>query len=148
MIHSKSLRQPDWLYRQYHKSGLSTLQIAEICGCGKDTVCRWMESFGIKRRTFEEARSFRFLDRKYRNRKWIYRKYWVQDYGIKRLADLCNVSKSTIRYWLRRHDIRIRNPIEAYDLQYETPNKPPYGSFFNRILLLIKDVSKSFKKYF
>lgn len=147
MIANKFLRQPDWLYRQYHKRGLSTLQIAEICGCGKDTVCRIMEGFGIKRRSFEEARTFRFRNRKYRDRNWLFRKYWLQDYGLKRLSDLCNVSKGTIRYWLRRHNIRIRNPIEAYCLQWGTPNKS-YGSFFNRISLLAKDIATSFKLYF
>ena len=147
MIANKFLRQPDWLYRQYHKRGLSTLQIAEICGCGKDTVCRWMESFGIKRRTFEEARSFRFRNRKYRNRNWLFRKYWVQDYGLKRLADLCDVDRSAIRYWLKKHNIKIRNPLEAYHLQWKTPNKS-YGSFLNRVLLLAKDVVQSFKRHF
>lgn len=148
MIQSKYLKQPDWLYFQYYKKNLSTLQIGKICGCGKDTVCRWMEKLGIKRRTFAEARSFRFLDRKYRNRDWLYRKYWLQDYGMKRLADLCGVSRSTIRTWLKRHSIEIRNPLEGYLLQYRTPEKPPYGSFPNRLILIARDLVKSFRKYF
>ena len=149
MIQNKYLRQSDWLYCQYHKHGLSTLQIAEICGCGRDTVCRWMESFGIKRRTFEEARSFRFLDRKYRNRNWLYRKYWVWGYGLKRLADLCNVSKSTIRHWLKKHDLGTRNPMQAYSLQWGTPTiNKSYGSFYNRFLLIWRDLVRSFCRYF
>lgn len=149
MIQNKYLRQPEWLYRQYYKQGLSTLEIAAVCGCGRDTVCRRMESFGIKRRTFEEARSFRFLDRKYRNRNWLYRKYWVWGYGLKRLAGLCNVSKSTIRHWLRKHNLGTRTPMQAYSLQWGTSTLNEfYGSFYNRILLMIKDIAESFRRYF
>lgn len=149
MIQNKYLRQPNWLYRQYYEHGLSTIQIAELCSCGRDTVCRQMEGFGIPRRTFEEARSFRFLGRKYRKKTWLYRKYWIQSYGLKRLADLCNVSKTTILSWLRKHNIRTRNPLEAYHLQWKTPNKS-HGSLtiFNKILLIIRDMVESFKWHF
>jgi len=98
-----------------------------------------MEDFGIKRRTVKEARSFRFEDRKYRNRSWLFRKYWLQNYGINSLSNLCNVSESTIRYWLRKNKIRIRNPVEGYRLQWGTPDKS-HGSLLNKILLVAEEI--------
>lgn len=45
----------NWLYRKYWVERLSFLKIANICGVSASTICRWMETFEIKRRNISEA---------------------------------------------------------------------------------------------
>jgi len=106
-----------------------------------------MENFGIRRRTEDEAILIRYGNKNYRNKTWLHKKYWKQGYGMKTLAALCNVNRTTIRYWLRKHNIRTRNPIEAYNLQWHMPTKS-YDSFFNRFSLLAKGIVRHFKNIF
>ena len=45
----------DWLEQKYWIEELSTCQIAELCGAGKNTIRYWMEKHNINFRTLSEA---------------------------------------------------------------------------------------------
>ena len=49
------IRDRDWLQRKYWNEGLSARQMAEVAGCARSTILRWMKRFGIRRRTQYEA---------------------------------------------------------------------------------------------
>lgn len=58
----------DWLCQKYSIEKLSAYKIAEICSCGNRTIYRWLEIFGIKTRTLNEAMKGRIPWNK--NKKW------------------------------------------------------------------------------
>lgn len=49
-------RDADLLEELYHERGHSTTEIAERLGCDKSTVWKWMDRYGIERRTREGDR--------------------------------------------------------------------------------------------
>jgi len=51
----KSYKNKNWLEKKYILNGLSTNQIAELCGCDQHTILTWMKNFGIKSRNISEA---------------------------------------------------------------------------------------------
>ncbi len=43
-------KSEDWLREQYCVNQLSTIEIAQIAGCGETSITNWMKRFGISRR--------------------------------------------------------------------------------------------------
>jgi len=52
-------RNEAWLREQYHDEKQSTSEIAEKCGCHKQTIKLWLEKHGISKRTLSEAAEIR-----------------------------------------------------------------------------------------
>jgi len=52
----------------------------------------------------------------YKNRNWLNQKYLEDGLSPCRIAKLCNCSKSTIRYWLKKFNIQIRSYSNAHHL--------------------------------
>jgi transposase len=47
----RRLNDPEWLREQYHEKGLSTLDIADECGCSSETVRNRLHRHGIDTRS-------------------------------------------------------------------------------------------------
>lgn len=52
-------------------------------------------------------------DRYYKSKEWLTNRYIQDKWSIKRIADFCNVSKSTIHYHLKNFKIPLRDKLEA-----------------------------------
>lgn len=49
----------EWLREKYVEEGLSTHEIADICGCGPKAICDWLDRHGIETRSMSEAGKLR-----------------------------------------------------------------------------------------
>ena len=49
-------------------------------------------------------------EHRYRSRQWLLRKYKREEYSMKEIGDMCDVSKNTIREWMIKFDIERRDP--------------------------------------
>ena len=49
----------------------------------------------------------------YKDKDWLYQKYWKEKLSQQNIANLCNVTKRTVRIWMRKFDIKIRNISEG-----------------------------------
>ena len=50
-------------------------------------------------------------DKPYRNKEWLEEQYKSHSTGY--IARMCGVSKSTIRYWLKKHKIPRKNWLQS-----------------------------------
>ncbi len=60
----------------------------------------------------------------YKSKEWLYDQYWNKENSISDLAKICNRGKSTIRYWLKKFQIKKRENSEA---QKKAHIKKNYG---------------------
>lgn len=143
----KMYRNKDWLYQKYRESNLSIAEIAKLCHCHGKTVREWMIRLGIERRSVKEALDLTFgkgRNFSYRKKKWLYKMYWKRGNSVKRIAAMCGVDKSIIKYWLDKHGIERRNHREAQELWL----KKRHGSLWIRIIPALRGPVSRFKKYF
>ncbi len=49
----------------------------------------------------------------YRNKDWLYLKYWEDNLSTVKMAEICGVEKRTIRDWMKRHNIARRTHRDA-----------------------------------
>jgi len=150
-------RNKSWLYRKYWEEKLSLSQIAELCGCGKETIRYWMRKFDIKHRTMSEAikisanrpevRKRRTMqnrhnikDKLYGDQGWLYQKYWGEKLSTVQIGKLCKVNNVTIGCWIKKHEIKIRTNSEAQNLK-DRPYKHKiwlYQKYWNEELSTIQ----------
>lgn len=48
-------------------------------------------------------------DKRYHNKKWLKKKYIDQDKSSYEIAEICDVSQTTISAWLGKHNIKTKN---------------------------------------
>lgn len=110
----------EWLEKKYIGEKLSTHQIAKLCGVNDTTIGNWLRRFGISIRSHVEAaelyRRNSREDRKYYDRQWLYQKYIEEKLSITKIAEICGVGCTTIKYWLKKYSIPIRSESEAVHL--------------------------------
>lgn len=61
----------------------------------------------------------------YRNKDWLYQKYWEEGLSVGKIARLCDCEKSTIWRWMKHFNIERRDVKEALLLRFEPK---PYWS--------------------
>jgi hypothetical protein len=55
--------------------------------------------------------------KKYKDKNWLFNKYWNKELNIPQIAEICEVSNLTIRYWMIKFNISIRSVGEANSLK-------------------------------
>lgn len=122
-------RHEKWLRTKYVKERVPTTKMAELAGCDPSTITKWMDRYGIERRNMSKAKT---KDKPYTSRYWLHLNYVKRGQSTSDLADACGCTRSTIRFWLRRHGINTRaaGGISEYDIdmrwlreQYEDHEK-------------------------
>jgi transposase len=103
----------DWLRQKYWGERLSSYAIAELCDVSGNTIHESLKRHGIDTRTQEESTRTRFGDKDYYDKEWLYNQYVRNGKSTVKIASECDVSSSTIRNALKRHDIEIRSFSEA-----------------------------------
>lgn len=106
----RDYKNGDWLHEKYKKEKLSIYQIAGLIGCGHSTINRWLGKFNIKMRTRGEATTLRYLKvtTLYKNKDWLYQKYWIEGLSTSQVAQCCGAGRTVIQAWLKRLDIPRR----------------------------------------
>ncbi|MFX0135867.1 MAG: helix-turn-helix domain-containing protein [Candidatus Hodarchaeota archaeon] len=59
------------------------------------------------------------MSKQYRNKDWLYQKYWEEGLSVGKIARLCNCEKSTIRRWMKHFNIEQRDVKEAQLLRFK-----------------------------
>ncbi len=55
---------------------------------------------------------------KYKDRSWLYQKYWIEELSSIKIAKICNVAKRTILKWMKEYNIKARTHSEALKGKY------------------------------
>lgn len=60
----------------------------------------------------------------YRDKDWLYQKYWVEKLDAPKIAKICNSHHATIYAWMNRYGIKTRNRSEAQKGKKKPPILP------------------------
>jgi len=116
----KKYRNKEWLENKYCEEKLNTYQIAELCEVDNTTIGNWLRKFSIPIRSYGEAAELYHMinrkNKKYYGRQWLNQKYIEEKLSITKIAKICKVGYTTIKYWLKKYDIPIRSEGEAVHL--------------------------------
>lgn len=52
-------------------------------------------------------------EKPYKNKKWLYQKYWIEELSTNQIGVICEVCHRTIQYWMKKLGIKIRTISEA-----------------------------------
>ena len=111
-INKRSYRDRTYLYNEYVNKGRDGVNIAREFNVNPTTVYIWLEKHNIQRRCGKEIEQLKF-PKSYRDRDWLYRKYITEEYSSKQIASMCKCTDVTIRSWLKKYSIYIRNQVES-----------------------------------
>ena len=138
----KLYQDEQWLREQYWEKKLNATQIAQICGVSRRTVSRWMNGFGIPHRPRGEAVSIsRRREACYRDKEWLYEKYWGEQLSSPQMARLANTDADTILRWMKKYGIQKRSISEGVKIARK--NKDYYGeSYLLKVSRNIKEMWK------
>lgn len=100
-------KDESWLREQYIEQGKSTSDMAEMCGVTDPTIARWMDKYGIDRRSQREAQK---PDSPHTDPEWLEEQYWDKGLSLAEIAEKCNAGPPTLLKWFRRFDIPRRSP--------------------------------------
>lgn len=116
-------KDADWLRTQYVDLQKSAPEIAAEQDCHPATIYNWLAEHGIDTRDHDEQHPASREDRQYRDAEWLRRQYVVLGKSADQIAAALdeNVAPSTIRDWLRRHEIPVRSVSESRRLTEARP---------------------------
>ena len=143
----KLYTQPWWLFEKYWVDNLSTRKIGEIAGVEGGTIRKHMRKHGIAVRTMSEAHHLNFPDAPYRDKKWLYKKYWKQGMSLYKIAQLCGRDRTTIEDWMDKHNIPRRSRSEWQKRVTRANRKRYHRSLYTRFIAGIRRIVKSIDDY-
>lgn len=108
-------REEDWLREKYHGEGLRLVDMADLANVSKSAIIRWMDKHDIDRRDSGYSQA----EGPHKDEGWLREKYVDEKFSQKEIADMCDVGKGTIKYWLDKHEIPIRDKSEAAEIRAE-----------------------------
>lgn len=98
-------RDPTWLRYQYREVGLTVPEMAEKAGASRVVVRKWMDRYDIE----TTGRGYTPDNTDYRDEDWLSFMYHEREYTMEEIADVCDVSPSTIHRWMGKFDIQSRD---------------------------------------
>lgn len=98
------------LRQKYWAEGKQMSEVADELGCSYSTVLKWMQKHGVERRGKNGSKT----DAKYKKESFLKEQYLNQGKSCAQIANECNVSRSTIRDWLKKNGIERRG-FDAYE---------------------------------
>lgn len=126
---SKKYQNAKWknkeiLEKEYIKDKNSGSIVAKKYGISRYTLYRHLRKYDIPIRSNGEAAillhhsGFTICNGKYSNKDWLYGKYITEKLSTIKIGKICGVSSSTIKRWLKKHNIKIRSVSEALKGRY------------------------------
>lgn len=114
-----------WLREKYVVEGLKVKEILELAGCSRTTLYDWLDKHGIDR---DRDRGVAQAEGKYKDKEWLKSEYVDNRRSMGEIASDFDVSKETIKYWLKKHNIPIRGRSESAKIRSERyPEEMPKG---------------------
>ena len=77
--------------------------------------------------TSSEIKLCQDIAKKWRNKEWLYQKYWIEHFSIGDIALLCNIDKSTIRYWMKKLGIKSKTKSKGVIDRFKIKPNPLVG---------------------
>ena len=97
-------RADEWLREQYVEKGLSQREVADLCGCAKSTVAKWLKKHDIEARPSKP----KLADEKLRDEEWLRGQYVDKRRTTREIAQECAGSRKAVERALKKHDIETR----------------------------------------
>jgi len=110
----RRLTDPEWVREQYVEEKKSANDIAQECGCGDHAVYNWLDRHGIETRSDSEAAELRagpdnkVVYKQLSDFEWLNKQYAEKKRSTLGIAEELGCSASTVRRWLRKHEIELR----------------------------------------
>jgi len=105
-------KDEDWLRETYREHSIQ--EMADMIDCSTATIHNYMEKYGIERPDKNQSK-----DGPHKDREWLREKYHDEKLSQKEIAEIADIHKGTVKYWLDRHDIDIRSKSEAAEIRAE-----------------------------
>jgi len=105
-------KDPEWLAEKYQEH--TQEEIAEMCGVSRTTITRWMQKHSLETRD-----GWQQADGQYKDPEWLRQKYVDERCSLKDIGDEFGVSKETIKYWIKKHNIPLRTKTEGIQASWE-----------------------------
>jgi len=114
----------------YNEERLTLKEIAEKCNVTNMTIGRWMDKYGMERRSYSEAglSSDAYEPTEEVLDQW----YNEEELSTIQIAEKCNVTHATIGVWMDKYGMERRSISEA-NLSYDAykPNKKELDQWYN-----------------
>ena len=98
-------RDETWLRERYAQQRMSMVEISEEASCASSTIERWINKHGIETRDANHAEH-----RELEDGEWLREEYTQKSKSTYQIAEDLGVDKKTVSYWLKKHNIQVRNP--------------------------------------
>lgn len=110
----KLYKNKSWLYQKYINEELTLREIGNLSGCKRGIVYYWLKKYNIIRRSTSEALLLHFskVDRKCKNKEWLYRKYCIEGLTTYKISKLSKTNHNTISKLLKMYNIPIQTQSE------------------------------------
>lgn len=107
----KMWRDEETLKYLYHQKEYTIEEVADKMGTVQQVVLKWMDKFGVNRRSQKESQILRHKKNKspWKDKELVRKLYWDEMMTQKEIADELGCSPDTIRKWMKRNDIEIRD---------------------------------------
>jgi len=110
----------DTLFELYITQNKRVSQIANELGQSYSCILRKIKKYGFKINTpGGQPRPSKY--EQLNNRDWLYQKYIIEKLSIPDLAGIIKAAETTIVYFLRKHNIKIRGKTESLKIAMSTP---------------------------
>ena len=110
----------------YNEEELSTIQIAEKCNVTNGTIGKWMDKYGMERRSQNKLSSDAYKPNKEELDKW----YNEERLTTIQIAEKCNVTHPTIGRWMDKYEMERRSQNKLSSDAYK-PNKEELHQWYN-----------------
>ena len=111
----EKLNDEEWLKKQYTEERRTTVDIADELNTTSVTVRRWLRQHNIEVRGNSESKLQESVVKKLHDEEWLREQYIEHSRSIYDIADDLNISNNTVKTWLQKYDIEIRNRIRNPD---------------------------------
>lgn len=112
------------LYNLYYGQRLSFRKLAALIGTSDRTVLRWMNKYGLRRRSTSEAmRKFSV------SKKRLVKLYWDQKLSTREIAEIFGVNRMTVQRRMQAFRILTRHQLALRELQKKLQEKPQELSY-------------------
>lgn len=102
----------EWLRSAYENHSIQ--EMADMIDCSTATIHKYMNKYGVERPSKHHAKGGQHTDAE-----WLREKYHTEELSESEIAELSDVGKSTIHYWLERHNIERRSKSDSAKLRME-----------------------------
>lgn len=116
---NKRYKDEGWLKEKYCMEEKTIYDIADICNTTTPTIIRWLDNFGVERRSTTESKRIVHSDEKLQDEEWLRQQYIVNGKSLSEIGEARDVYPSTVKDWMKRHDIDRRRQGDPKPQGYE-----------------------------